>query len=191
MIAKEKESRADARADFEYDVRYKIITREELNITRKNNSLQNISALKELKINPIASDNTTELSKTDQNLAEFLLRIDGKLDRIIHLLGENRNNNDSFFEGIGKNISASGMNIILEKPVEKGEILFAKLILSEQPFICIDVYGEIVRVTTIKDKDIEKFQTGISFIYTDPSVQEKIVSCVFRQQRREIQKKQN
>jgi hypothetical protein len=191
MIAKDKESRSEVRVVFEYDVRYKIITCEELNLFRKYNDIQDITALKELNICRGLSDNTADLFRIDKNFAEFLLRMDEKLDKIIYLLGENRDNNTILFKGIGKNISASGMNIVVDKPIQRGEVLFAVLALSKKPFICVNVYGEIIRVTRIKENDTEKFHAGVSFVHTDSAVKEKLVSFVFRQQRRDIQKKQN
>lgn len=191
MTAKKQELRSDVRADLKYEVRYKIITREEFELTEKKSFLPRSLSRNELKISTLLSDNTVENGRFCEDIAGLLLRIDEKLDRILFSLSEKEENPGSLSIGTGVNISASGMNIITEKPFEKGQLLFTKLILSRLPFVSIDVYGEVLRITGIKEKDAVKFEAGIKFIDPDPLLKEKIISYVFRQQRREIQKKLN
>ena len=125
----------------------------------------------------------------DDGMVEFLIKMDEKLDRIISLLSKNEAHSVAFSQGIGKNISASGMNIVTDKPVNKGQIVHANIVLSKLPFVCIDAYGEIIRLSSIKEKDTSMYQVGIKFLNLDETEREKIVAYVFQQQRKSIRKR--
>lgn len=196
MFSNERELRSDVRGDFSYTVEYEIITPEEFHSIRKK-TFQPLTLnlekpdLEKLKIGRARSDNDNIYKGVaiNEDIAEFFIRMDKKLDRILSMLSKNEVISGLSEHGKGNNISASGMNICIDRPVKKGQIIHAAIILSKLPFFYIDVYGEIIRVDALKEKNAPLCQVGIKFLNLDESGREKIIAYVFRQQREAIRKR--
>jgi hypothetical protein len=190
MISNERESRLDVREDFLYTVEYEIITPEEFHSIREKVFQPRNMDLEKLKIGRTQSDNDNIYKRyaNSEDMAEFFIRMDEKLDRILLLLSRKEENAGYACQGIGNNISASGMNVCIDRPVKKGQIIHVKIVLSKLPFFYIDVYGEIIRIDALKEKDAPLCRVGIKFLNLDETGREKIVAYVFQQQRETIRK---
>lgn len=193
MISNGKELRSDVRGDFSYTVEYEIITPEEFHSIREKSFRPLNQDIEKFKIGRVLSDNENMSAgfSIDAGMAEFFVRMDEKLDRILLMLSKNEAFSGYSGRGTGNDISASGMNICIDRPVKKGQIVHATIILSKLPFFCIDVYGEIIRIDALKEKDAPLCQVGIKFLNLDETGREKIVAYVFQQQREIIRKKKN
>ena len=193
MISNERELRSDIRGDFSYTVEYEIITPEEFHSIREKTFRPLTTDIEKFKIGRARSDNDN--MDTDYaingDIAEFFVRMDEKLDKILSVLSKNKAFSECSGRGTGNNISASGMNIDIDRPVKQGQIVHATMILSKTPFLYIDVYGEIIRVDALGGNDSALSQVGIKFLNLDESGKEKIVAYVFQQQREAIRKRKN
>jgi len=193
MVSNERELRSDVRGDFSYTVDYEIITPEEFLSIREKNFRTLSPDMEKLKIGRARSDNDNMDTgyAINGDIAEFFVRMDEKLDRILLMLSKNKAFSECSGRGTGNNISASGMNIDIDRPVKQGQIVHATMVLSKTPFLYIDVYGEIIRVDALEGKDSPLCQVGIKFLSLDETGREKIVAYVFQQQREAIRKRKN
>ena len=124
-------------------------------------------------------------------LIDFLLYMDEKLDQILAFVSKDVADKESFNQGIGSNISGSGMNIITDKPLEPGEIIHTNFVLSRFPLVFIDVFGEIVRVTPVDEDGKTSYHAGTKFLDLNLNDRERIIACVFQSQREAIRRKKN
>jgi c-di-GMP-binding flagellar brake protein YcgR len=124
----------------------------------------------------------------DPSLVSFLLHLDQKLDQILSILNRDRDEKCLTGQGLGVNISGSGMNVIVDKPVENGQILHTKFLLSKYPLVFMDVYGEVVRVIPMSEGDETTYHLGVQFMDLNVGDRERIISSVFQKQREEIRK---
>lgn len=193
MISNERELRSDVRGDFTYTVDYEIVTPEEFHSIREKTFRPLTKDIEKLKIDRARSDNDNmdTGSAINGDIAEFFVRMDEKLDKILLMLSKNKAFSECSGRGTGNNISASGMNIDIDRPVKQGQIVHATMVLSKTPFLYIDVYGEIIRVDALEGNDSPLCQVGIKFLNLDESGKEKIVAYVFQQQREAIRKMKN
>lgn len=191
MLSNGRELRSDVRGDFSYTVDYEIITPEEYQSIREKTFRPQTTDIEKLKIGRARSDNDNMDTgyAINGDIAEFFVRMDEKLDRILFMLSKNKAFLECSGRGTGNNISASGMNIDIDRPVKQGQIVHATMVLSKTPFLYIDVYGEIIRVDALEGKDSPLCQVGIEFLNLDETGREKIVAYVFQQQREAIRKR--
>ena len=191
MLSNGRELRSDVRGDFSYTVDYEIITPEEYQSIREKTFRPLTTDMEKLKIGRARSDNDNMDTgyAINGDIAEFFVRMDEKLDRILLMLSKNKAFSECSGRGTGNNISASGMNIDIDRPVKQGQIVHATMVLSKTPFLYIDVYGEIIRVDALEGKDSPLCQVGIEFLNLDETGREKIVAYVFQQQREAIRKR--
>lgn len=184
MTANRRNQRENVRVTFPYFVEYKIITPEEFKSFGNGTArLPGLSQLK-FKICPKRTDNNgIELSISD-SVMDFLVQMDQKLDRILSLLSKDEDVPGDIEQGIGINISASGMKMIVDQAVAKGQIVRAHIILSQIPFIGIDAFGEIVRVSDVNEKDGGRYQIAIKFLNLNANDREKIIAHIFQIQRK-------
>lgn len=190
MISNERELRSDVRGDLSYSVDYEIITPEEFQSIKEKTSRQSNLNTEKLKIGRIRSDNDDKATgfEVDDNIIEFFIRMDEKLDRILAMLSKNEAYSKCSGRGTGNNISASGMNMIIDSLVRRGQIVHAGMVLSKNPFFYLDVCGEIIRVEPVDGKEKPACQIGIKFLNLDETGREKIVAYVFQQQREAIRR---
>ena len=190
MLSNERELRSDVRGDFSYTIEYEIITPEEFHSIREKPFRPLNPDMEKLEIGRARSDsdNMDTGYEINDDIAEFFVRMDEKLDRILLMLSKNKAFSECSGRGTGNNISASGMNIVIDRPVKQGQIVHATMVLSKRPFLYIDVYGEINRIDSVEGKDKPMYQAGIKFLNLDENGREKIVAHVFQQQREAIRK---
>ncbi len=180
MITKER--RSYVRGELSFKVRFRIMTPEEYE-TVKMSGNQIVSPDRRLSVD---SNNTnrgaTEITP-NAFMIDFLLQMDEKLDQILAILSKDGVDKGPLNQGIGVNISGSGMNIMTEKPVEPGQIIHANFVLSRLPLVFIDLFGQVVRVAPLDEDSEGMYHLGIKFLDLDPDDRERIIACVFQRQR--------
>jgi hypothetical protein len=140
----------------------------------------------------------TEPDKSDAEitlnacLIDFLLQMDEKLDQILARLSKDEEGRGFLLkQGIGTNISGSGMNVVVEEPVEPGQIIQARFVLSRIPLVFIDTFGEVLRVTPVDENGTVTYNLGIEFLDLKHNDRERIIACVFQRQRKSIRERKS
>ena len=183
-----KENRSYVRGDIFFKVKFTLLSREDYENLERSEAGQ--FALKESSQEMIFPDtDDPSVSLPDGNLINFLIQMDEKLDQILSLLSKGEEKKGPFEEGIGINISGSGMNMRIDKPVESGQIIHAKFFLTKSPFLFMDVFGEVVRVIPSKEKGEKTYELGIEFLELNEHDRDRIITAVFQRQRQSIRKK--
>ena len=181
------EERSDVRGYFPFKVNFKIITKEEYEDLKRFDGEFFFPFNKEQGVDVI--DTRISAGNTaDASLIKYLLYMDGKLDQILDLLSRDRTVNGLPDYGVGQNISGSGMEIIVDKPLESGQILHSRFFLSKFPLIFMDIFGEVIHVTQVNQEGQTLYQIGIKFINLSVNERERIISSVFQRERERIRK---
>ena len=189
MIPKLKERRAYVRGDFSYNVKFRILSQDECKLREMAGNKMSFFEQKQLKIASIMDDISDGNNLMPKGLIEFLVRIDDKLDQILTLLTENPECKEEFKEGLGMDISATGMGIISDLPVVPKQTIKANITLSRVPLISLDVFGEVVQVTPAAKGDKRMYHIGIRFLDLNANDREKIIKCVFQNERAAIRER--
>jgi len=185
-----KERRADVRGDFTFQIKYKIMTTEEFEDLKRFDKEIFSSSNEGQSFDIIASETSTE-STANAALINYVLQIDEKLDQILELLSKDRSAAALFRQGLGKNISGSGMQIVTEQPVESGQIIKAKFFLSKLPLVFMDIFGKAIRVVQEDEDGRVLYKVGIKFFDLNISDRERIIASVFQKQREDLRKRKN
>jgi hypothetical protein len=181
------ENRSYVRGDILFKVKFTLFTREEYeNLLRSTAKHYALNGYPQEPVFPDPDD--PSVSIPDDNLINFLIQMDEKLDKILLLLSKGEAKKESFEEGMGVNISGSGMNMIVDKPVETGQIIHAKFFLSKTPFLFMEVFGEVVRAIRLEEKGEKNYQLGIEFLNLNEHDRDRIITAVFQYQRQTIRK---
>ncbi len=177
-------NRSYVRGDFTFKVNFKLMTPEEYSAL---NSLAGEGVTPAM----LATDNVKKnlLGAVDASLINFFFQIDEKLDQILKLLSQDQANQILPYQGVGLDISGSGMKIEIDQPVETGKIMHAKILLSKFPFVFIDVFGEILWVEPVEEDARTFYYSGIKFFDLSPDHRERIISSVFQREREAIRNK--
>jgi hypothetical protein len=139
----------------------------------------------------IADTKLSADTATDPALIKYLVQMDEKLYQILELLTKDKPIEGLFGQGFGLNISGSGMNIMVDKPVETGQIIHTKFYLSKIPLVFMDIFGEVVRATEVYESGKTLYTLGIKFLDLSVNDQERIIASVFQQQRGAIRKRKS
>ncbi len=185
-----KERRADVRGDFTFQIKYKIMTTEEFEDLKRFDKEIFSSSNEGQSFDIIASETSTE-STANAALINYVLQIDEKLDQILELLSKDRSAAVLFRQGLGQNISGSGMQIVTEQPVESGQIVKAKFFLSKLPLVVMDIFGKVIRVVQEDEDGRVLYKVGIKFLDINISDRERIIASVFQKQREDLRKRKN
>lgn len=183
-----KERRSNVRGDFSFQIKYKIMTEEEFEDLKRFGREIFSSSNKTQSVDIIASEINTE-STANAALINYILQIDEKLDQIIGLLSKDKSVAVPFRLGLGQNISGSGMQIVLEQPVESGQIINAKFFLSKLPLVFMDILGKVIRVIQEDEDGRVLYKVGIKFLDLNISDRERIIASVFQRQREDLRKR--
>ena len=187
MISNER--RSYVRGAFPFKVRYRLLTAEEYQKLRE--TIHDIPYPEEEIGSEIANQDTRDVeSGLNSSLIDFLLKIDEKLDQILARLSREEAETDyPAKQGVGTNISGSGMNMVILEPAQPGQIIHAHFVLSKAPLVYLDVFGQILWVTPTEDNEGEAFNLGIEFLDLKPADQERIIACVFQRQRKSLRQR--
>jgi hypothetical protein len=189
MIPKVNERRSYVRGDFSYKVKFRVMTPDECKIKNMTGNHISIRDEKKLKNATVLADNKETALPLNDGMIEFLIRMDEKLDQIMSMLSESEDPNRLFKQGLGVDISATGMGIITDLSVELGQTIHANVILSRLPFVSLDVIGEIVQAVPTPEDDKTMFHVGIRFLDLGAHDKEKIIKCVFQKERASIRER--
>lgn len=177
-----EERRTCVRGDLFFRVKYKVITAEEYEQIRKTDG-PSWSLVDHLGLDPDDSDKFDKDTLPNTYLVDFLIQMDEKLDRLLTLFANKEAREVLLAQGIGLNISGSGISIRVDEPVEPGMIVHSTFVLSKAPMVFIKVFGEIERVTPITESGRTYYELGIQFLDLNPNDRERIIACVFQKQR--------
>jgi hypothetical protein len=183
-----KDKRAYVRGDLHFKVQFRVVAREEYQ-TVKEIGDQFLTLDREEVAGTDSPDGRNAQFFPNPYMTDFLFETNEKLDQILALLSKKEVHNDLLNQGTGMNISGSGMNIIVDEPIELGNILHTSFVLSRFPVIFVRVFGEVVRITPISEDGRDVYDLGIKFLYLNPDDREKIIACVFQSQRRALRKR--
>ena len=180
-----KENRSYVRGDILFKVKFSLLTREAYENVERSKAGR--LSLKESPQEMVFTEtDESNVRAVDGNLINFLIQMDEKLDQILAFLSKGDARKMSPEEGVGINISGSGMNMIVYEPVEPGMIIHAKFFLTKAPFLFMDIFGEIVRVIRSEEKGEKGYELGIEFLDLCEADREKIITAVFQQERQKI-----
>ena len=185
-----KERRSDVRGDFPFQIKYKIMKVEEFEDLKRFDKEIFSSTNKAQSVDVIASEISTE-SMANAALMNYILQVDEKLDQILALLSKDGSVAVPFRPGLGQNISGSGMQIVIEQPVEFGQIINAKFFLSKLPLVFMDIFGKVIRVVQEDEDGRVLYKVGIKFLVLNISDRERIIASVFQKQREDLRKRKN
>jgi hypothetical protein len=185
------ERRSYVRGNFSFKIKFKTMTSDEYEgLVRSNGAIS-----PHFQIEPgidIADKKIGADTAIDPSLVNYLLLIDEKLDLILELLVEKGNKIEGLFkQGLGTNISGSGMNIMVDKPVETGQIIHSKLYLSKIPLVFMDIFGEVVHSTKADESGKTLYSLGIKFLDVSVNDQERIIASIFQRQRGVLRKRKS
>ncbi|MDH3836554.1 MAG: PilZ domain-containing protein [Desulfobacteraceae bacterium] len=184
------ERRSYVRGNFSFKIKFKKITLDEYEELVKSNG----AISPHFQIEPgidIADKKIGADTAIDFSLVNYLVLIDEKLDLILELLEKDNKIEGLFKQGIGSNISGSGMNIMVDKPFETGQIIHSKFYLSKIPLIFMDIFGEVVHSTKVDERGQTLYSLGIKFLDLSVNDQEKIIASVFQKQRGVLRKRKS
>ena len=125
------------------------------------------------------------------DLAEFLIRIDEKIDRITDFLGIDQTGEDSLQVIRTLNISGSGISMVITRPLEIGQLLDISLSIPDFPLGVFRARGEVMRSSQLKGEESHLYEAGIRFLDLNEEQRERLISFTFRQQRRTIRQRKN
>ncbi len=81
--------------------------------------------------------------------------------------------------------------IVIEQPVESGQIINAKFFLSKVPLVFMDIFGKVTRVAQKDEDGRVLYKVGIKFLDLNISDRERIIASVFKKQRGDLRKRKN
>ena len=183
-----EERRSYMREALSFKVDFEIMTQENFDGLEAA-CMENISVLDGVKSEAPPADSAGEADIQSAELLKFLMHLDDKLDRVLALLSGKKREHRSIRQGIGRNISGSGMEIISDEPVESGRILHLKFCLAKYPLTFMDLLGRIVRVTPLAQQGRPAYSLGVTFVNMGENERETIINHVFRKQREALRQR--
>ena len=120
-------------------------------------------------------------------LAEFLIQIDDKLDRVMDLLIHGKGGDETpptVLETV--DISGAGISMVLSAPLNVGQLLQISIRFPGFPLGLFKVFGEVVRIEPATEKDEVVYHAGIRFLEISDAERDRLVAYTFMQQRKTI-----
>lgn len=189
MTSSAKERRSYKRGNFPYKVKFRILPANEYQLSKEECVQNAVQETKQFKLDTSLADNRNIVVPHDNSTMNFLIRLDEKLDQIIHLLSNERDLEELTEQGFGIDISAAGMRIDTDTPIEPGQIIVANVVLFKRPFNSLDVVGEVVTVTKTGEAGNAVYSAGIQFLELNEYDKEKIIQSVFQRERESLRNK--
>lgn len=119
-------------------------------------------------------------------LASYLMKIDEKLDRILDHLEKDRPQASRRTTAAAREVSGSGMRLVLSERIDNGQHLTISLDLPGFPLNNIQAYGQVVRVSPRRGKDKGMFDVAVKFLYINETDREQLIAYSFCEQRKAI-----
>ena len=117
-------------------------------------------------------------------LAEWLLKLNNKLDTIIHLLSPETKG----FLPINfriMNISGNGMRFTSKNTYKIGDFLEIQMVLYPYPYQVIYLYWKVVR---LEPGDSDNYSIAIEFTHLDEDVRQEVMNFDFKKHREKLQR---
>jgi PilZ domain len=184
------ERRSYVRGNFSFKIKFKTIALDEYEALL-NSCAPRFSLFQEEPGSTAVDEAQSADTSIDGSLMNYLVKIDEKLDLILELLIKDKEAEGPFEQGVGVNISGSGMNIMVDQPVETGQIIHSKIYLSRIPMVFLEVFGEIVRSSIVNECGKILYSLGVKFLDLRVNDQERIIATVFKSQRGALRKRKN
>ena len=181
------ERRSYVRGNFSFKIKFRTMTSEEYEEFVRSNETISPHFQMDAGID-IAGKKTGADTAIDPSLVNCLALINEKLDLILELLEKDNKIDGLFKQGIGMNISGSGMNIMVDRPLETGQIIHSRFYLSKIPLVFMEIFGEVVHSTKVDECDKTLYSLGIKFLDLSVNDQERIIASVFQRQRKVLRK---
>jgi hypothetical protein len=181
------ERRSYVRGNFSFKIKFRTMTSDEYEEFVRYNETISPHFQMDAGID-IAGKKTGADTAIDPSLVNCLALINEKLDLILELLEKDNKIDGLFKQGIGMNISGSGMNIMVDRPLETGQIIHSRFYLSKIPLVFMEIFGEVVHSTKVDECDKTLYSLGIKFLDLSVNDQERIIASVFQRQRKVLRK---
>lgn len=133
---------------------------------------------------PIYSELSTLPEIGDAHLSIWLKTINAKLDAVMRMIAIYQGG----FESLplkSVTISANGMDFFSDTDLPKGGIMEIKVILFSLPPVAIQIYGEVLSASKIRDQ----FRIALKFLPMDDHIRNEIVRFVFEKEREILREK--
>jgi hypothetical protein len=184
------ERRLYVRENFSFSVNFRVLTPDEYAKVRRVG--QPSQSVGEGAADIADNDKTNGDIGANACLIDFLLQMDEKLDRIVALLsGEPGSGGLVNRQGIGINISGAGMSMLVDEPLEPGQIMQARFFLSKSPLVFMSLCGEVAWATREEENGKTAYHLGVTFLDLSPGDRERIIACVFQRQREALRRRKS
>ena len=190
MDEEKTDKREFVRASLTFDVEFRVVSREEYESSKTKISQLTPPDMERRIVDACGGASALERTGINRELVNFLVQMDDKLNKILSLLTADDSETVQFRRGTAVDIGGSGMKMAVDSPVSVGELVHIRLVLSRLPMIILDVYGEVVRVESPSGGGTGFFYLGIKFSDLDVNTRERIISSIFKQQRRNIRNRE-
>jgi hypothetical protein len=181
-----EEKREFVRASLTFDVKFRVVDREEYELSQNCESQLAPDEPESQFIDACADNDTLEQAGISRELLKFLLHVNDKLDSILAMVSKNSEETIRFHKGTAVDIGGAGMKMAVDSPVGVGEYVHIQLLLSRRPLMHIDVYGRVVHVDAPSGGGGGFYYLGIKFSDMDVNTREKIISSIFKRQRQTL-----
>ncbi|MFH0728876.1 MAG: PilZ domain-containing protein [Pseudomonadota bacterium] len=128
----------------------------------------------------------TGLPQWANQFAECLQRIDNKLDRILEKLECEHTEVSPADDATIRDISGSGLGLVLSEPIETGQLLQISMSLPGFPLNSFQAFGRVVRVSPRKGNNDGLFDVAVKFLNMSESDREQLIAYSFSAQRKAI-----
>ena len=127
------------------------------------------------------------------DIEQFLMHMDNKLNYIISLLAEKIGRKDYRHQGLVLDISESGLSFVSPVELSADSILEIGLVLPSQPHRTMDILGQVAWRQNQSDESSgeRRDAIGIRFINILPQDEDAIVHYIFQKQREDIRRRKN
>jgi c-di-GMP-binding flagellar brake protein YcgR len=181
-----KERREFVRASLTFDVKFRVVDREEYELSQKRESQLAPDEPESQFIDTCVDKEALEQSGISRELLNFLFHLNDKIDNILAIVSKDTVETIRFHKGTAVDIGGAGMKMAVDCPVGVGEYVHIQLLLSRRPLMHIDVYGRVVRVDAPSGGGGGFYYLGIKFSDMDVNTREKIISSIFKRQRQTL-----
>jgi hypothetical protein len=134
----------------------------------------------------LETETETGLPQWANQFAEYLLRIDEKLDRILEKLECEHQDVSPADDATIRDISGSGLGLVLSEPIETGQLLQISMSLPGFPLNSFQAFGKVVRVSPRKGNNDGLFDVAVKFLNMSESDREQLIAYSFSAQRKAI-----
>ncbi|MCF8077064.1 MAG: PilZ domain-containing protein [Desulfotignum sp.] len=184
-----REKRDFVRASLTFDVKFRVVDKEEYELSLKKISQLAPQVEESQYIDGHIDTAQLENAGLDRELIKFLIHLNDKLDNILSAVSKDTSETIRFHKGTAVDIGGAGMKMAVESPVRVGEFVHIQLVLSRQPLMHIDVYGQVVRVDAPSGGSGGFYYLGIKFSDLDVKTREQLIASIFKRQRQTLRER--